>query len=84
MFIAERCVAFSCVTARQIVETTPVQARFPIDAGGVGCIAVCLIGAASFWAMLASSGHGITRLDALRNQARAGTVPDQRRRLGMV
>jgi hypothetical protein len=64
-------------------ETTPVQARFPIDAGGVGWIAVRLIGASSFWSVLASSGHGITRLDASSNQARAGTGPDQRRRLGM-
>jgi hypothetical protein len=47
------------------LSTTPVQARFPIDAGGVGCIAVCLIGAASFWAVLVSSVHDMARIVAL-------------------
>jgi hypothetical protein len=59
--------------AGQAMETTPVQARFPIDAGGVG-----FVGESPGEA----SRCGLSRVTSW-NQARAGTEPDQRRRLGM-
>jgi hypothetical protein len=57
------------------LRTTPVQARFPIDAGGVGsdCVSAAHV----------SSGRAVSRSGRTWNQARAGTGPDQRRRLGM-
>ena len=66
----------SWVAERRVVfwhQTTPVQARFPIDAGGVG-----FVGESPGEA----SRCGLSRVTSW-NQARAGTGPDQRRRLGM-
>jgi hypothetical protein len=60
--------------AGSVMATTPVQARFPIDAGGVGCV----------WLVQGTARRGpLFSVVACFHQARAGTGPDQRRRLGI-
>lgn len=74
-------------------STTPVQARFPFDAGGVGFR--CCHGMARqvparpvvlrrVEPRRGAAGCGVSWRGSFINQARAGTEPDQRRRLGMV
>lgn len=62
---------------------TPVQARFPIDAGGVGLIMVCLGLVFCGRSMRVGARKVKSRKGRFTNQPRAGTVPDQRRRVGM-
>lgn len=82
---ARWCTASRCAERRVVFWhlTTPVQARFPIDAGGVGFIMACFSAAMHGEVSWCVAMSALASCGSSWNQARVGTVPDQRRRLGM-